>query len=520
MNDALKQRITDLANAMNAGLHEREEHAAVILLAALSGQNIFLLGPPGTAKSLLARRLASVFEGVGPCFEYLMHRFSTPEEIFGPVSIAELKKDNYTRKTEGFLPAAHFAFLDEIWKSSPGILNTLLTIINEKTFRNGTETEKAPLKALIAASNETPPEKQGLEALYDRLVVRLYVPAVKEPGNFDKMIGDRPAESKTRSTQAITDDELKAWREQIHAVELSPETMSIIRDIRRQLDKQSKRLNVYVSDRRWQQAATLLKAAAFFCDRKSTNLADTMLLQHCLWTTDDNREKVMAVVEKAVKDNGLQSEVSSARLSEEKDALEKDIKNDLYYTEDVYKIHKVGGKSCHKVAVHVEQCGYYNSSRERLILYMLSEAQEAFCPLTEKGEELQEFTCTPQKGGSYSVANKRQDRYNLYKTSKVRKPQQSITVVPEISNSKGDRKEVSPNMRKHFRDDVNKISAHFGKAISEIEGKRASLAKEINTPFVPEEKRGVALGGIEEQLNALRSEQADCARLLALIDGE
>ena len=520
----LKQRITDLANAMSAGLHEREEHAAVILLAALSGQNIFLLGPPGTAKSLLARRLASVFDGVGPRFEYLMHRFSTPEEIFGPVSIAELKKDNYMRKTDGFLPKAHFAFLDEIWKSSPGILNTLLTIINEKIFRNGTETEKVPLKALIAASNETPSageKSEGLDALYDRLIVRLYVSPVEGADNFNQMLTEKPAPPDAKCGSLIRDHEISEWRKKIQTVKLSQETKDIIKVIRGELPKLEKKPEnqVYVSDRRWQQAAILLKAAAFFCDRKTTNMADTMLLQHCLWTTDDNRKKVMAVVEKAVKDNGFKSEINVADLSKDKDALEKDITKDLYYTEDVYKAYKVGGKSCHKVEVYIEHRNHYDPSRERLALFMPCEQRGTFHPLNEKGDELQEFNCALQKGGSYSVENEQHGSYRLYKP-KGREPQKSVTVLPEISNSKGDRKEVSPNMRKHFRDDVDKIAARFGKVLSEIERKRASLAKEISTPFVSKEKQGVALDGIDEQLNTLRSEQADCARLLALIAGE
>ena len=121
----LKVRVEKIIELLNEGVHERGEESAVSLLAALSGQNIFLFGPPGTAKSLLARRLAKAFETTG-YFEYLMHRFSTPEEVFGPVSITELKRDNFYRKTEKFLPKSEFAFLDEIWKSSPSILNTLL----------------------------------------------------------------------------------------------------------------------------------------------------------------------------------------------------------------------------------------------------------------------------------------------------------------------------------------------------------------------------------------------------------
>ena len=114
------ERIYSLLKILNEGLCEREEITAVALLAAMAGQNIFLYGPPGTAKSFISRRLSKVFK-TNVYFEHLMNRFSTPEEVFGPISISELKKDNYVRKIDGFLPTADFAFLDEIWKSGPEI---------------------------------------------------------------------------------------------------------------------------------------------------------------------------------------------------------------------------------------------------------------------------------------------------------------------------------------------------------------------------------------------------------------
>ncbi|MBQ7702669.1 MAG: AAA family ATPase, partial [Candidatus Methanomethylophilaceae archaeon] len=137
------QRINGILECLNDGLIEREETVSMALLSILSGHSVFLYGPPGTAKSLIASRIASAFEDIR-YFEYLMQRFSTPEEVFGPISISELRNDNYKRMIQGFLPDADLAFLDEIWKSSPAILNTLLTIINEHKFRNGTTVSEVP----------------------------------------------------------------------------------------------------------------------------------------------------------------------------------------------------------------------------------------------------------------------------------------------------------------------------------------------------------------------------------------
>lgn len=133
---------------------------------------------------MITRRIKEAFGDGAKYFEHLMNEFTTPDEIFGTIKLKGLDKGIYEKNTDGFLPQANVAFLDEIWKSGPAILNTLLTIINEKKFHNGNKVEDAPLQILLAASNELPREKAGLEALYDRFVVRTKVDPVKDDDSF------------------------------------------------------------------------------------------------------------------------------------------------------------------------------------------------------------------------------------------------------------------------------------------------------------------------------------------------
>lgn len=504
----LKDRIAKIVERLNEGIHEREEIIAVSFLAALSNQNVFLFGPPGTAKSLIARRLSHAFE-TGNYFEYLMHRFSTPEEIFGPVSITELKRDNFLRKTEGFLPECEFAFLDEIWKSSPPILNTLLTIINEKLFRNGTEVTSVPLKALIAASNETPPPGQGLEALFDRFSVRLNVPPVESKDNFENLLVSQPtrADLKMPDGLAIKNAEWEEWGKEIHSVELSKETLNIIHDIRLSLEKKGKKLKVYVSDRRWQKAAILLKAAAFFCGRKETNLVDTLLLRHCLWTTKDNREEVAKIIEDAVRTHGFETGFSLDDIDSDKEDLDKEINKELLHSKDVYDTETIKGKKYFKVLDPV----FIKSSSLPCPIYILAskmKSKKEFHPIDKHGNEQTDILCHFEGQGTCLLVVYPRRYYD----------RKEIHFTPNILFHKGDRKkDVNTRLIESLQEAVKDLRIEFEQIITKIEVKLAQFKEELGTPFVPEDIRDIALESVEDQLEDIKTRRKDCDRLSSMI---
>ena len=269
----MKKRITSLIKEMSEGVYEKEHILSLALLSSIAGESIFLLGPPGTAKSLVARRLKEVFREK-QSFEYLMSRFSTPDEIFGPVSISKLKnEDVYERRIEGYLPTAIVVFLDEIWKAGPAIQNALLTAINEKIYQNGSTTIHLPMKGLIAASNELPKEDEGLEALWDRFLGRIVSNCITNEKTFYKMLRQKQSVKIQISPDlCITDEEYRRWQEQMEEVMIPDEILKIITHIREGLKEESKKENVapldyYISDRRWKKIAHLLQASAFLNDR-------------------------------------------------------------------------------------------------------------------------------------------------------------------------------------------------------------------------------------------------------------
>ncbi len=322
---------------MNRGIYEKNTEISLSLLAALAGESVILLGPPGVAKSMVARQLKTAFRDA-QSFEYLMSRFSTPDEIFGPVSIQKLKtSDTYERAVEGYLPTANVVFLDEIWKAGPAIQNTLLTVINEKIFRNGNREMHLPLKLLVAASNELPAKGEGLEALWDRFVIRIESRPIKLEKNFRAMLLEAN-ESHTDLTDStdeanamsvcdirISSEEYAEWAEKICKIGVKEEVLDAISAIRKSLravnvDEAAERRNIYVSDRRWKNIVRLLRTSAFMQDREEVDICDLLPIYHCLWQEPEEWDAIRSIVIRAL------FSPFAEKLVEMKNALAEDIK--------------------------------------------------------------------------------------------------------------------------------------------------------------------------------------------------
>jgi len=282
----LKTKLNDLRDVLSQNLIERETPIRLTLLAALSGEHLLLIGPPGTAKSELARRLKQAFNG-GNYFERLLTRFSVPEELFGPLSIKALEEDRYERLTSRYLPTATVAFIDEIFKANSAILNSLLTLLNEREFDNGVNRDKTPLRCVVGASNELP-EGEELDALYDRFLLRYQVMPVSQESFAQLLSLKGNSKPKPDLELRLTVEELQEIQESAELVKIADNVMVLLQELRNFLTEQQ----IYVSDRRWRKVVKLLQVAAYTNDKHEVSIWDCWLLQHCLWATPEQREVI------------------------------------------------------------------------------------------------------------------------------------------------------------------------------------------------------------------------------------
>lgn len=268
----LKARVLDPLKARFVG---RDEVIDLIALAAAAGEHLFLFGPPGTAKSLLVRSFAEAVRG--RYFEYLLTRFSEPNELFGPIDLVKLREGVVATVTANMLPEAEFAFLDELFNANSAILNNLLTVLNERTYRRGADVRRLPLLTAFAASNHLP-EDDALGALFDRFLLRCRVDPLPRPQLPALLAAGWGIEREPETGpgfDAPTADDLRELNRQVRAVELADvlepyaDAVTKVRD-----------LGVAYSDRRAVKVLKLVAASAVLCGRVAADPTDLWVLRY------------------------------------------------------------------------------------------------------------------------------------------------------------------------------------------------------------------------------------------------
>jgi MoxR-like ATPase len=271
---------------LNTQFLERSVQIRGILVALLANQHILFLGPPGTAKSALVHGIQQRLTG-SQAFTWLMSRFTTPDELFGPVSLKGLENEEYRRLTTGKLPECQIAFLDEVFKANSAILNALLSLLNERVFYNNGQPVPCPLITLFGASNELP-EDESLQALYDRFALRYWVDYLSDPG-FEKLL---TSTSISALSASISVSDLATLQAQVPKVQIPQSIIDALVKLRIQLRSEE----IEASDRRWKQCLKLLQAHALLEGRNICDEEDLSILEHALWNHPDQRKAIAKAI--------------------------------------------------------------------------------------------------------------------------------------------------------------------------------------------------------------------------------
>lgn len=319
---ALKEDLLEIKSAFMNYFKEREAEINGSLLAVLSGENVLFLGPPGTAKTQLAKNICQSIEG-GNFFNYLLTSFSTPEEIFGPLSLKALEADEFRRKIDGCLPTAHIALLDEIFKASSAILNSLLTILNEHKYHNGREIVDVPLLSVFGASNEFPEADESLEALYDRFLFRYRLAYIQDDENFRNLLFRSPEDFEPSARIKVS--VIYGLREKAKNLPVDTDVELIITELRKNLQLQE----IEISDRRWKKVIQVLKVAAFSSRCKTVDRTMALLLQHMLWNLPEERETIRKTVFELVVSGGISTEKLRQEAEDLQAAVSIALRNEL-----------------------------------------------------------------------------------------------------------------------------------------------------------------------------------------------
>jgi len=294
-NLTIARKLQQVARTLEGTFLGKAETVRLMLIAALAGEHMVLVGPPGTAKSALVRMLSKLIEA--SYFEYLLTRFTEPNEIFGPIDIAAFRSGEYKRRTAGMLPEAEIVFLDEVFKANSAILNSLLSVLNERIYTVGGTVVRVPLISAFGASNEVPND-EDLMAVFDRFLLRVRSDNL-DSYHFHELLlrglqheVDKITGRYDQQPPLLTSQELHA----VHAdfasrMRFSDEFLAAYKGLVFQIRAEG----VSLSDRRAIKMLKLFAASALLDGRPQANPSDFFVLRH-IWNNLDQAEILDGIV--------------------------------------------------------------------------------------------------------------------------------------------------------------------------------------------------------------------------------
>jgi len=290
----LHERLRQLASSLERQFLGKDEIIRLLMISVVAGEHCVLLGPPGTAKSALIRSLSELMQA--SYFEYLLTRFTEPNEIFGPVDITAFREGTYRRNTQGMLPEAEIVFLDEVFKSNSAILNALLTLLNERKFTSGGKVMRCPLISVFAASNEVPGD-ETLNAIFDRFLLRVHSDNL-DAYHFNELL-QRGIGHEIRQMAGEAQKPVVAARELSELgksfggrMNFSDAFLSAYKGLVFQIRAEG----ISLSDRRVVKMLKLFAASAYLDGRTTTDASDFFVLKH-IWNNQDQAAILEGIVQ-------------------------------------------------------------------------------------------------------------------------------------------------------------------------------------------------------------------------------